>query len=97
MVEDVRKPSEIELETSNAGPAIFSDRLVIRVGGPGVRIAFCEESDPGKPPMFRSAVLLSIPTALQLRDLLVSMLKEPEEALEAMKKTIETGGGIPIV
>jgi hypothetical protein len=70
------KDAEISLE----GPAPFANRFYISIGA-FARIAFAEQSGPGKEPHFRSAVSLSIQDAVALAELLKALLRPAETAL----------------
>jgi len=67
--------SRSELEIAYAGPAKATNRFYVSIGVGGVRIAFAEQHDPDMAPKFRTAVMLPMPDALALRDLLNETLK----------------------
>ena len=80
-----RQASEEELRIAFDGPAIAANRYFINVGPAGVRIAFTEQRPPS-PPIFRSAVMLAHQDAVNLKNLLVVLLKDVEEKIAAAAK-----------
>ena len=74
----VAKPkglSRSDLEIAYSGPAKAANRFYVSIGVGGMRIAFAEQHDPDMAPKFRTAVLLPMPDALALRDLLNGSLQ----------------------
>jgi hypothetical protein len=72
MVERV-SPEETELAFS--GPAVAANRFFVHVMDSWVRVAFLEQT-PDTPPVFRKAVVLSIPDAILLAGLLNQLIAE---------------------
>jgi len=68
--------SEDELRAAFAGPAFHSNKIYLSITGSGARLAFMEQQGEPVPPTFRTAVVLSLPDALALRDLITRMLSE---------------------
>lgn len=66
--------SEEELHEAISGAAIFSNKLYVSTQPMGVRIAFCEQREDIDALHFRTAVYLSIPDAMSLRDILTKHL-----------------------
>jgi hypothetical protein len=62
-------------------PAVLADRFVVTLTDAGCRIAFAEQTMPESLPIFRNAVILSYPNALELYKLLQGMLKDVEQSL----------------
>ncbi|MCI0564218.1 MAG: hypothetical protein MN733_37560 [Nitrososphaera sp.] len=94
MAEETRPLNEEELKIAFEGPAILANRCLLTLGNDGVRIAFTEQ-DRDKQLHFRSAVLLSIPQAISLKNTLTNLLREVEEqiaAVEATAKSAEPAG-----
>ncbi len=77
--------SETELDIANSGPALLSNRFYVTVAPFGVRIAFTEQSNPQKPPAFRTAVVMSIQDGIALYKLMQDLLKEAEASIEKAK------------
>lgn len=65
------------------GPALLANRFFVHLWPAGARITFAEQGLPDQPPIFRSAVLLSYQDAIELKNLLQSMLRPVEEAVAA--------------
>ncbi len=59
-----------EIAAIFSGPAVHSNKMFATLTGTGLRIAFMEQYDPAKPPLFRVAAVISYPDAIALRDLL---------------------------
>ncbi len=78
----VRGLSEQELELAYSGPAMAANRLFVTITPSGVRITFAEQTGPGKPAHFRTAVIMSIQDGIALRDVLSKTLKDAEAAIE---------------
>lgn len=65
-----------DMEIAFHGQAVFSNKMFATNTASGVRIAFCENQLPEvATPVFRTAVLLSYPDAIALRDLISHQLK----------------------
>lgn len=79
--DNVRKPTDEELEVAWNGPALNSNRFYVNIGA-NVRIAFCEQMNADKAPQFRTAVVLSHQDAIALSDLLKTMLAEIRETID---------------
>ncbi len=75
MAREKRGLSEEELEVSYSGPALATNRFFVAIGVRGMRLAFAEQHSSDMKPKFRTAIIMSIPHALELRDLLNNMLK----------------------
>jgi hypothetical protein len=78
--------TEKETEISLEGPAPFANRFYVSVGAVA-RIAFAEQSGPGKQAHFRSAVSLSIQDAIALANVLNTLLRPLEIKLAASDGT----------
>lgn len=75
------KVSDDELRAAFTGPAVNSNKMYLSMMSAGARISFMEQHGDAVSPTFRTAVILSIQDALQLRDLLVRQLGKIEEAI----------------
>ena len=64
-----------------SGPAFAANRVIVSLGGAGVRIAFAEEH-PDAGTHFRTAVILAVQDAIKLKDLLTKMLADVEKQIE---------------
>lgn len=73
---------ESEMNVSNSGPAVLSNRIFAATGQWGLRITFAEQDSPQKPPAFRTAVVMSFQDGIALYKMLQGLLKEPEAALQ---------------
>lgn len=82
------KISEREMEIAFSGPAIYTNKFYVTVGGAHARIAFTEARKEGDP-QFRSAVSMTLEDLFKLRDII--------NRLSARMKVIEVpvpeGGG----
>ena len=67
------------------GPAIHSNRFIVTTSQAGVRIGFLEKDHGSSDALFRSAVLLSYPDAIELSKLIRSMLTDVEKQIEDAK------------
>jgi hypothetical protein len=65
--------SESNYAVASSGPAILSNRFYVTLSQSGTRIAFCE-SIPGVDEQFRTAVVLNFNDALELANLLKSLI-----------------------
>lgn len=84
-----------EMRAAFSGIAVHSNKVYATNTSGGVRLAFMEMLGDTVPPQFRSAVLLSYPDALSLRDLLSRQLKD-FEAVQAIE--VEIGpDGTPVI
>lgn len=82
---------EDELKSLMSGPAFYSNKMYVTTGNV-VRISFSEALE-GVPPQFRTAVVLSLPDALDLRNLLQKMLEPFEnELIKARSATPNNAG-----
>lgn len=78
-IEVVREWTDLEeQEVGDVIPATPCNRFYLRPTAQGLRIAFMERSASGKKQHGRSAVLLSVATATQLRDMLSRFLPPAE-------------------
>lgn len=85
--EAVRPPvSDEELRVSFAGPAFHANKMYVSLMGAGFRITFTEQYGDVVPPVFRTAVILSIPDSLALRDVLIRQLEKIEVAMKSAEK-----------
>jgi len=89
MAREKRGLSENELEISYSGPALATIRFFASVGVGGMRLAFAEQHSSDMKPKFRTAIITSIPHALELRDLLNNMLKNVTVESVAAGQTIQ--------
>lgn len=81
-----RQPvSDAELVLSYEGASLHTNRFFASVVAAGLRLAFMEQYGQKVPPQFRTAVLMSVPDAIALRDMLNRVLKD----LEPQVKTQE--------
>ena len=78
--------TEEDLAVAFSGPAPIANRFFITTTAHGVRIAFAEQSAPGKILSFRTAVALGVEDAISLYKLLQGMLKEVEAELERFEQ-----------
>ena len=90
--------SDDELRAAFAGPAFHSNKIYLSMMQGGARVAFMEQQGAAVSPTFRTAVLLSYPDVLALRDLITRLLseiepqiKEAEKAQKAVKESGEAG------
>lgn len=70
---DVQSVSAEEMEMSLSGPAVYVNKFIVNISSSGTRITFAEHS-PETPPVFRAAVLISIPDTFALAGLLKELL-----------------------
>jgi hypothetical protein len=84
--------TEGELIASFYGPALHTNKMIASNLSAGIRITFMEQFGEKVTAQFRTAVLLSYPDALALRNLLTRQLREIEPqilATEAQAKAAE--------
>ena len=82
---DPTKPvpvSDEDVRASFAGPAFHTNKMFLTIVQAGVRLAFMEALGDKVPPSFRTAIVLSFPDAIALRDLLTRQLKDIEAQLQ---------------
>ena len=73
--ETIQPMTEAELTTAFSGPAYNSNKMFASNMPTGIRLSFCEMRTPeGHDLQFRTAVLISYPDAVSLRDLLTGQL-----------------------
>jgi hypothetical protein len=77
--------SDKEMDVAFSGPAPGSNKFIITVGQPGVRIAFAETNPTGTEVFFRNAVTLHPLDAISLHRVLRKLLKEIEAQFVASK------------
>jgi hypothetical protein len=94
MVGEVRALTEKEVAAAYAGPALLANRFFINTGPSGARLAFAEQGSPDAEPQFRAAVILSYQDAIELVDVLKTMLG-PIEAALATAPELKTEAGAP--
>ncbi len=67
--------SEEEMQVPFGGPAVFANKIYLTSAPTGIRLAFGEQYGDKVGPVFRAAVMLAIPDAESLRDLLTRTLE----------------------
>jgi hypothetical protein len=78
---------ESELAASFSGPAFHSNRFIVTSHTAGMRIAFLEQGQTSDAePSYRAAVVISYADAIELKNLLASMLEPLEAQLTPAKK-----------
>jgi hypothetical protein len=92
-----RITSEEELRASFSGPAFNSNRFYSSTVSAGLRIAFMKQHGKAVSPIFRTAVLLSFPDAIALRNLLIRQLKDVEPLLKEAEAeaAVEAKAAVP--
>lgn len=85
--------SDEELRVAFSGAAISSNKIYVTLTGAGARITFMEQLGEVVTPVFRTAVVLSYPDALALRDVLTRTLKDVEVALKSATSGAEEKNG----
>lgn len=70
----VQPVSEAEFDVSYSGPAYAANRFFVFLQPGGVRITFAEQPKPDKSSLFRAAVMLSHQDAINLANILKTML-----------------------
>lgn len=70
---------ERELEIAFSGPAVFANRFWVTFDANTARISFMERSATGAEQHFRTAVAMSLPDLVSLRDLLTELLPQGED------------------
>ena len=75
---EIQPIKEAERQAAHAGPAIFTNRFFVTVG-PLVRIAFAEQWDTETPAQPRVAIAMSHQDAIELKNILTSLLAALEE------------------
>ncbi len=90
---ELREANSAELDIAMSGPAFASNRAIIVMGPPGVRISFVEQWDAaaGGTIHFRTAVLLSVQDAISLKKSLNTLLQGVEEQIEVAIKATSDG------
>jgi len=89
MAEKKRGLSKNELEVSFPEPAMATNRFFVSLGPAGMRLAFAEQHGVDMGPKFRTAVIMSMPDAISLRDLLNNMLKNVTIESVASNQTLQ--------
>ena len=76
MAKEKTELGENELEVAFSGPALATNQFFVSIGVDAMRLAFAERHGPDMKPKFRTAVIMSIPAAMKLCDLLNRKLKK---------------------
>jgi hypothetical protein len=75
--------SDTELAVTVAGPAVLTNKFFVGIGPHGVRVTFAEQTGPTMPPVFRSAVVMSLQDGIALYRLLQELLADAEKHIES--------------
>jgi hypothetical protein len=82
MTDDADSKVRAEWDVAFEGPALSINRYFLVSTGGNLRIAFCEQQEPGRPLHYRTAVIMPHAEALALADLIKGFLKpigQPEK------------------
>lgn len=79
-----RVATEEEIRAMLEGPTIFANRAFVSFDTYGMRITFLEQW-PDARPTFRSSVLLSYRSAMQLKNILMDISKEIEDRIDPVQ------------
>ena len=74
--DDKPKVTPDEMAIINSGPAFFSNKMYLTVGGTVARITFAEQQQGAASPAFRAAVVLTLGDLLKLRELIDRLTKD---------------------
>ena len=81
MAEETTKISQQEIDVCYSIPAQLVTRTIITTSGPNARITFLEQHSPETEPHARASVIMTLPEALNLRDLLTRIVKPLEDQM----------------
>jgi hypothetical protein len=88
--ETVKPMTEAELSTAFSGPAYNTNKIFASNMPTGLRLSFCEMRTPeGHDLQFRTAILISYPDAVSLRNLLTRQLEALQSVVAGEQKKNE--------
>lgn len=76
------KITDNNLSSTFDGPALHTNKIFMSNFAGGTRLTFMEQMGDQIPPTYRTAVFLSYPDAIELRDLLARQLQEVESHID---------------